>query len=354
MYKKVQLGENVPPVNLNMFSSKEDILGRHESHGSLLSKEDLQYYAPEALNWSFKSHHQVETDTSAWEQVCTTVGEQCPKLARVNFTIPSNENSIPITKIFLENAYTEHVKTFTLADNCGNYTETLQTMTTNLPNLEILSLRNAGNLQHVTTHFCRALAALIRSLPNLRQVHLLKLSFPSNDEWMLVKQALCERPMLEDVRFHDLKVMVGPVACDISERASSDANFQAIRACSRYLVDEMKVAPSQITVHQRLQAHLRLQYKGTGGKMDGSDTADTVKALTTVVERVDFAYELLRNEVDPATWAHPSSSDSEPVVAHSPPIMTGKDYLNANASVKQSMFVRPRLRKRVSRQAKAA
>jgi len=105
-----------------------------------------------------------------------------------------------------------------------------------LANLEILALRNTCKQTCVLPmSFCRSLASLIRSLPHLRDMHLYHFSFPSVAGWTMIKEALRERAMLEDVHFHDVKI----ASKDVSHDALSDAVFVANRACSAYLREEM-------------------------------------------------------------------------------------------------------------------
>jgi len=105
MHNEVNLGEDAPSIMLNMLSSEEqDLERRYEQHGPLNElKTEPKHYQPQVLYWSFNACSQklATIDPSAWKAVCATVGEECPALSRVNFTINSNESGVPTRFEFL-------------------------------------------------------------------------------------------------------------------------------------------------------------------------------------------------------------------------------------------------------------
>jgi hypothetical protein len=315
-HQQVRLGQN-QAVNVQIFSKPNDGISSSISRSvtpitPMQLREELETYQPMKLQWSFpitsmtssNRDSDVETLSVHWKQLCEEARPCCTKsLTRLSLTIPSNQSCHPFVLDFLRNVSIPQLTNLELADNFACYDETLNAIATHLPLLEILSLRNRGDLP-VTRAFCEAFASTIRSSPYIRQLYLSGVEFACESDWQILREAMRDSATLEEVSFYRLSI-AGTITKDdyFSKQVAFDSRFLENRAIALHLGNTLKLA-APYTVQQRLQALLHVRSEKDESQKTALDTAaDMIENLASVADRIDFGYAFLRNIVDPAQWA---------------------------------------------------
>jgi hypothetical protein len=302
---------------------------------------ELEQHQPFKLIWTFPSYDHLSLDvvdiqsiSLEWQEVCHGVRESSPllSLTRLSLTVPHDHHCIPFASEFLQNISLPNVELLELSDNfapVSHSDKTLQVIASTLQQLQVLALRNTA-LYHspmVSSAFCVALADLIRSSSCLRDFYLVGIQFPSEKDWVMVREALRNSTSIQNVSLSQLGIAIADTRIDhtmkynddyLTQQVEAGSRFMERRACTHFLLNEMNIPEPHTMQHQlRALLHVRGHYRsmrttfsnGTAALIDDDhedETAQMIERLASIADCVDFGYEFLRQFVDPSIWANQS------------------------------------------------
>jgi hypothetical protein len=310
---------------------------------------ELEQHQPFKLIWTFPSYDHlnanvidIQSISLDWQKVCHGVKESFPlrSVSRLSLSMPNNHHCIPFASEFFQNISFPNVEILELSDNFSPgslYDTTLQVIATTLPQVQVLALRNTA-VRHspmVSSAFCIALADLIRSSSCLRDFYLVGIQFPSEKDWVIVREALRNSTSIQNASLSQLgiaAVAIADASIDhtttkyndeyFTQQVEAGSRFMERRACTQFLLNVMNI-PEPHTMQQKLQAllHVRGHYRsmrttvsnGTPSRIDDGHEykiAPMIERLASIGDCVDFGYEFLRQFVDPSIWARPMSDCS--------------------------------------------
>jgi hypothetical protein len=302
---------------------------------------ELEQYQPFKLIWMFPSYDHLSSDVDIqsisldWQEVCHSVKATPPlrSLTRLSLSVPHNHLCIPFVSEFLQNISFPNVELLELSDNfspVSQWDSTLKVIATTLPQVQILALRNTAlhHLPMVSSAFCIALADLIRSSSCLHDFYLVGIQFASEEDWVIVREALRNSTSIQNVSLSQLSiaaVAIADASIDhtmkyddeyFSQQVEAGSRFMERRACTQFLLNVMNI-PEPHTMQEQLQAllHVRGHYRsipttvssGTATPIEGSyayEIIQMIEPLHSVADYIDFGYEFLRHFVDPSGWAN--------------------------------------------------